>query len=500
MALQDLTGNSRNKKFEGGVGGGASPVIYGGPEPVDYGEDVSAETLKAAVMGIYEKYGRNSKAMRMAKASPEFAALQGAGISVFGTPTARIGPDGKLTGGTTSVEGASEEMKKKAASQYAALEGGSRGRTARTPSTSLTDAISGGAKVTSPAPTENKPRVPESTAQTAQSTSMSALNPPATPTTDTPKVEPATKPNVMETTKGPRLFTTSRDYNDNKPQSEMQKLDESQGANNEAMSRNLAARDRNNRESLRGGASGVTAQDATDLGYGRGLQGQGNRMLDNSDASVKMMRAKERNDLQDEREAMKKEYNSQAQAAGATDDFNRKLAGYQTEKGDAQTAMQTGEVQDRSQFGGTKVYGRETYKGPGGKEFVGNQTSEGFIGLPSADQNKADTFNAKAGKTSMGGMNTGLNKYSGNIVGQSPMPQGKVTADDVRANYAFGGGSGLGGSLVSDGKRSQLEQDTAKYTTGTTEPKGSSEPEAVYNKKKTRSALAYAGPTSQLEN
>ena len=393
MALLDLTGNYKNKEFKGGVGGGASPVVYGGPEPADYGEDVSADTLQAAVMGIYEKYGRSAKGIRMAKASPEYAALQGAGISVFGNPTAKVGADGK-TGGTTTLSGASEETKAKAASQYAALEGGARGRTSRTPSSSLADAVSSGAEVTPPAPTQNKPRVPESTAQTAQSTSMSALNPPATPaptTTETPKVEPATKPNVMETTKGPRLFTSSRDYKANKPESEMQKLNRSQGANNEAMASNMAARDRNNKQSLRGGASGITAQDATDMGYGSGLEGQGNRMLDNSDASVKMMRAEDRNNLQDQREAIKKEYNSQAQSAGATDEFNKKMAGYQTEKGDSEIATQTGEVQDRSQFGGVKVYGSETYKGPGGKEFIGNKTSEGFIGLPSESQNKTDS-------------------------------------------------------------------------------------------------------------
>jgi len=238
MALQDLTGNYRNKEFKGGVGGGASPAVYGGPEPVDYGENVSAETLQAAVMGIYEKYGRSAKGIRMAKASPEYAALQGAGISVFGNPTAKIGADGKLTGGSMSISGASEEMKKKAGSQYAALEGGSRGRTARTPSTSLTDSVNGGAEVTPPAPAQNKPRVPESTAQTAQSTTMDAVNPPATPAnpimgqalmgpnqqnflntttatpaTETPKVQP-TKTPVKETSKGPRL-DTFRDVNPN---------------------------------------------------------------------------------------------------------------------------------------------------------------------------------------------------------------------------------------------------------------------------------------------
>jgi hypothetical protein len=340
-------------------------------------------------MGIYEKYGRSAKGMRMAKASPEYAALKGAGISVFGTPTSNNSGMDSNRKQTTNLENAPDEVRKKASSQYAAIEGGSRGRTPRTGSSALTNVINGGAEVT-PAPTPNTPRVPESTAQTAQSTSMSALNPPATPATDTPKAESPTKPNVMETTKGPRLFTSSRDYNANKPESEMQKLNRSQGANDEAMSQNLAARDKINRQSLRGGASGVTAQDATDMGFGKSLEGQGNRMLDNSDASVKMMNAKARNDLQDEREAMKKEYNSQAQAAAATDEFNKKLAGYQTEKGDSEIATQTGVVQDRSQFGGVKVFGSETYKGPGGKEFVGNKTSEGFIGLPSENQNKID--------------------------------------------------------------------------------------------------------------
>jgi len=212
MALLDLTGNYRNKEFKGGVGGGASPVVYGGPEPFD-GENVSAETMQAAVMGIYEKYGRNAKAMRMAKASPEYAALQGAGISVFGNPTAKVGADGKLTGGTTTLSGASEETKAKAASQYAALEGGGSRRTSRTPSSSLTDAINGGAEVAPPV--QNKPRVPESTAQTAQSTSMGAVNPPPAPTpaTEAPKVEPAKTP-VKETSKGPRL-DTFRDVNPN---------------------------------------------------------------------------------------------------------------------------------------------------------------------------------------------------------------------------------------------------------------------------------------------
>jgi hypothetical protein len=211
MALQDLTGNYRGKKFEGGVGGGATPVVYGGPEPLD--ENVSADTLKASVMGIYEKYGRSAKGIRMAKASPEYAALQGAGISVFGTPTARIGSDGKLTGGTTSLENAPEAAKEKAGSQYAAISGTGRGRTSRTGSSALTNSVNGGAEVTPPAPTQNKPRVPESTAQTAQSTSMDSVNPTPAPAPAVNPLAPApAKTPVKETSKGPRL-DTFRDVN-----------------------------------------------------------------------------------------------------------------------------------------------------------------------------------------------------------------------------------------------------------------------------------------------
>lgn len=495
MALQDLTGNFRGKKFEGGVGGGVSPVTYGGPEPLD--ENVSPETLKASVMGIYEKYGRSAKGIRMAKASPEYAALQGAGISVFGTPTAKVGSDGKLTGGTTSLENAPDGAKGKAASQYAALSGtGGRGRTSRTGSSTLTDSVNGGAEVAPPAPTQNKPRIPESTAQTAQSTSMNAVNPPA-PAPEAPKVEPTTKPNVTETTKGPRLYTSSRDYNANKPESEMQKLDGSQGANNEAMSQNMASRDKINKQSLRGGASGITAGDAYEQGFGN-QPSDPSKMLDNSDAGAKMMRAKARNDLQDEREGMKKEYNSQAVAAGRTDDFNKKLAGYQTEKGDAQTAMQTGEVVDRSQFGGTKVSGRETYKGPGGKEFVGNRTSEGFIGLPSKKQNEADTYNkgmievSDESRRNQDGTDVATaNKY--NI--SSKDPNSAYLGQGSKENFNAGAGDmeATKDNLPSQYQKERLGVDVKKFTTGTATPReGTDLTEAELKKKKSQS---FAGPT-----
>jgi len=275
MAIQDLTGSYRNKSFVGGVQGGSkSPEYYVGPEPE---EQASAETLKAAVMGIYEKYGRNAKGMRMAKASPEYAALQGAGISVFGTPTAKVGNNGKLEGGTTTLENASQETKTNAASQYAALEGGSRRGTARTPSSSLTDAINSGSEVAPTSPIQNKPRVPESTAQTAQSTSMSAANPPTT------EVEPA-KTSTQETSKGPRLDTY---------RGPMEPKYDQAGAD-EATARQEAANA---------------------------------AMYLTRDAGERMALAKERNNAQDAREEIKRRYNEESELLARRQSVNENMFG-----------------------------------------------------------------------------------------------------------------------------------------------------------------------------
>lgn len=195
MALLDLTGNYRNKEFEGGVGGGASP-IYSGPEP-DYGEDVSAETLQAAVWGIYEKYGRSQKGIRMAKASPEYAALQGAGIGVFGN-------------NKTSFTNASEEAKAKAGSQYSALQG--RGNRSRTSATTPTARTTGGAEAT---PTNNQPRVPQTEPIGAGdvkpdagiATPIGPVKPDAGTETPPPTPPAPTRTPVKETSKGPRLDT-----------------------------------------------------------------------------------------------------------------------------------------------------------------------------------------------------------------------------------------------------------------------------------------------------
>jgi hypothetical protein len=178
---------------------------------------------------------------------------------------------------------------------------------------------------------------------------------------------------VNETTKGPRLDTdrgqkpdtgTTRDYLRTRGQTAQQGVDAEyfgpKGGNSD-MQKNLAARDKINRESLRGGASGI--------------RDESGRMLDNSDASVKMGRAEARNLLQDEREAINKEYNSKSAAAYRQDEQDRKMAGYQTQKGDTEIEQRTGEVQDRSIYdtpinqalGQGKVKGREiVYSGKDG--------------------------------------------------------------------------------------------------------------------------------------
>ena len=350
MALQDLTGNYRGKKFEGGVGGGASPVTYGGPEPLD-GENVSAETMQASVMGIYEKYGRNAKAMRMAKASPEYAALQGAGISVFGTPTSRIERDSGTTDangdfvpgkervvGSTNLENSSPEKKAKAAAQYAALSGtGGRGRTSRTGSSAITDAVNGGAEVTPPAPTQNKPRVPESTAQTAQSTSMDSVNP--TPAPEAPKVEPERTTPTQETTKGPRLDTyrgpTPKEATGNagtfKGGQDARAAEDASRA--EAMSPQAKMQRSNDYRKQQGmdevdfaGREPKYDQDGINDANGR-RDNAVNAMSRTRDAGERMDLAKEVNRAQDDREKIKKGFNDESQRLGAEEAKNTTLYG-----------------------------------------------------------------------------------------------------------------------------------------------------------------------------
>lgn len=497
MALSDLTGIYRNKKFEGGVGGGAQQT-YGGPEPVEGGEDASADTLHAAVMGIYEKYGRSAKGIRMAKASPEYAALKGAGISVFGTPNATIGQDGKLTGGTMSISGASEEMKKKAASQYAALQGGSRGRTARTAASAISDAITSGAEVTPPNPTQNKPRVPESTPQTAQGTSMTALNP------QVQESQESSKPTIKETTKGPRLdttrqrdvFTNSRDYNENRPKTEMEKISDGYEDRQAQDNADMNARDRIALRASRPGKSGITVGEAIRLGHGKGMEDRDpNEELDSSDAAVKTINARAQQDAMADYWKRKKDLGNQIQQADKIDKSNLMRYKNQTARGDADIASQTGELVDRSQFGEEKVSKRETYN-KNGREWVKNTTDKGQIGLPSKNQNEADTYNRgfyevstydRRADEGTGENGTAVyNAYEFGTKGEGLLGQG--SKDDYKRDASMGSTK----EVLPQIQKDRFSKDVTKFTTGKSDPaEGSNLTEEEYRKKK---AAQFTGP------
>ena len=167
---------------------------------------------------------------------------------------------------------------------------------------------------------------------------------------------------------GPRIYTSSRDYNANKPQSNMQKLDAAF-----------------NKE---GGGAGKLKENQSQVDS---IHSDFKKKGDYS-AEASMARQAQLNQAQDEREQIKMAYDKEAAAADREDKLANMKAGWQTERGDIEETSRTGKVVDRSQFGGVKVYGQETYASQkmGGKEMVGNRTSEGYIGLLSENQNKAD--------------------------------------------------------------------------------------------------------------
>lgn len=496
--LQDLTGSFKNRNFESGVAY-ADDAEYAGPEP---DAAATAKSLVARVQGIYNRYGRNERAKRLAMASDEYSALKAAGINVFGTPTAKTETDRKgntrLTGGTANVESASQDSLKIASEQANALKL-TRPRKSMLPA--VTDSV---VQPSSAVSTEN--RKPSTTAETANATTLpqdAAITPQAKAETQDKgstipeeKKQTETQAIPQQTTKGTRL-TTTRDYNLTKDSPDASQVSfPFQNYNN-----NLAQFDKINRSSLRGGDSGITAGDAKKSGFVAGMDNlDDSNQLNNADASVKMMRAAARNTLQDERESMKRKYNDEVSSAARQDQQNNRVAGYQTESGDSQIAMQTGEVQDRSQFGGTKVYGRETYKGPGGKEFVGNKTSEGFIGLPSKNQNEADAYNKgmievpdNSRRNQNGADVATANKY--NISSQNPNSAylGQGTKDNYETNAGEIGN--VKDSLPSNYQKKRFGEDVKKYTTGNARPaEDSNLTDAEYKKKKS----GYVGPSPKV--
>lgn len=424
------------------------PSGYEGPGKyaTPSGDALSGAYAVARAKAIYEAHGRNGNAIARMRMDPSYAAARAAGIQLpgDGMKGTRDGNNKLLGGGTgggLQDVGAMYRANVSGSDAVAsAFYTGSKGQA--NPYTGPTSEVGGssptGAQVEVPQGSGSGQGV-QSDAPKAATGSGTQIPDALTKFGEEPKPQANTQANtqeqkstpVNETTKGPRLDTdrgqkpntgTTRDYLKTRGQTAQQGVDAEyfgpKGGNSKMQS-NMAARDKINRESLRGGASGITDANG--------------RMLDNSDASVKMGRAEARNLLQDEREAINKEYNSKSVAAYNQDEQDRKMAGYQTQKGDTEIEQRTGEVQDRSIYGTAEeralgqgnVKGREiVYSGKAGsrspdtgplgggekemvKNTVGNAgtyiptgngafryqpAADSVIILPSATQNKRDAM------------------------------------------------------------------------------------------------------------
>jgi len=414
------------------------PSGYEGPGKyaTPSGDALSGAYAVARAKAIYEAHGRNANAIARMRMDPSYAAARAAGVQLpgdglNGTNTlSQMDANRKIVGGGTG--GGLQDV----GAMYRSATGAGPVATAFYGSnnpysgpTSEVGASPTGAQVESPKGSGSEVTTGSGTQIPDALTKFGEETKPQANTQTNPQEQKSTP--VNETTKGQRLDTdrgqkpdtgTTRDYLKTRGKTAQQGVDgEYFGPNggDSKMQTNMAARDRLNRDSLRGGASGITDENG--------------RMLDNSDASVKMGRAEARNLLQDEREAINKEYNSKSAAAYRQDEQDRRMAGYQTQKGDTEIEQRTGEVQDRSIYGSQKdqalgqgkVKGREivyfgkdgsrgTDTGPlggGEKEMVkntvgnagtylnnGNGTfryepaKDSVIIFPSATQNKKDVM------------------------------------------------------------------------------------------------------------
>lgn len=461
------------------------PSGYEGPGKyaTPSGDALTGAYAVARARAIYEAHGRNANAIARMRMDPSYAAARAAGVQLpgDGMKGTRDG-NGKLLGGGTG--GGLQDVgamyrSATSAGPVATVTYGGNGKAIDPYS------YSGPTSEVSPSPTGAQVEANQGNGS-GQGAPSGTQIPDAIPKFgEEPKQQPPAQEQkttpVNETTKGPRLDTdrgqkpdtgTTRDYLRTRGQTAQQGVDaEYFGPNggDSRMQTNMAARDRLNRDSLRGGASGITDENG--------------RMLDNSDASVKMGRAEARNLLQDEREAINKEYNSKSAAAYRQDEQNRKMAGYQTQKGDTEIEQRTGEVQDRSIYdtpvnqtlGQGKVKGREivyfgkdgsrgTDTGPlggGEKEMVkntvgnagtyldnGNGTfryepaKDSVMIFPSATQNKRDVMtptDARMGAKPEASASTMSDKEK--YVGGSP------TTETTDSQYRRGAGAFAGAPM-----------------------------------------------------
>ena len=396
------------------------PSGYEGPGKyaTPSGDALSGAYAVARARAIYEAHGRNANAIARMRMDPSYAAARAAGVQLpgDGMKGTRDG-NGKLIGGGTG--GGLQDV----GAMYRSGTGAGRvaeaffsdgvERNQTNPYSGPTSEVNGssakGAQVEAPQGNGSGQGAPSGT-QIPDAIPKFGEEPKQQP----PAQEQKTTP-VKETTKGPRLDTsrgqktdtgTTRDYLRTR-KTNQQSVDaeyNAEGGNREKMNANLDQRDQIWRDTE-----------------------------DETDAAKKMARGQALEQLRAEREAINKDYNNKSAAAYRKDERDRKMAGYQTERGDTEIEQRTGEVQDRSIYdtpvnqalGQGKVKGREivyfgkdgsrgTDTGPlggGEKEMVkntvgnagtyldnGNGTfryepaKDSVIILPSATQNKRDVM------------------------------------------------------------------------------------------------------------
>lgn len=420
-------GPTKMDVMESGKSDSDSPFGYAGPGiyPSPEGDALMGKVAEARLKGIYEAYGRGPNAVARMRLDPAYGAARAAGIQLPGDgmrgtrKTTDRGPaawDDK--GNIYYPNDKSDELigGGSASTRYrnagAAMRGSGEAKpVSETAFAGPTSQTTKGPRIDTSRDAGNAPSAPAQPSG-GQDSPPKPISDPTAPATPASRESPA-RPPTVESTKGPRITT-----------------DRSQPSRND------------------------------DLGTTRGATNDEDRRV----AEISMRpEAKDPNASQADRESAKMDYDKAVQSEARKDPF----AKYRTEAGDTEIAQRTGEVQDRSRYGEDRVMGRQTYTSKSGKEMIGNQMqrpdgSTYFVGLPSADQNKADSFNRNVGPN--------FNQYNNY---ESTPKNYKASAEDIRANYAFGGGSGPGGTLVASNEdglvgrnRSEFNKDVATFSAG----------------------------------
>jgi hypothetical protein len=364
---------------------GQEPFGYSGPGvyPTVEGDELMGRVAEARAKGIYEAHGRNANAIARMKLDPSYAYARAAGIQLPGDGMKGTSKSASLAGGQSDelIGGGRRSTRYRDAG--AAMRGGGEAKSfsesayagpninqttkgGRIDTARDTRDIPGG--MSAPNNPNNQtldsiPVSPSGSTSPDQGAPPKPISDPTAPATPNSPQSPS-KPPTVESSKGPRLTTRSE------PQQQ-------------------------------------------DKGTSRGSLADEDRRI----AEINMRpEAKDPNASQEKRERAKMDYDKAVQAEAGKDPY----AKYRTERGDTEVAQRTGEVQDRSRYGGDRVMGRELYNS-GGKEMVGNkmQRQDGstyFVGLPSENQNRADAFNSRTS----GGPDGMIRGKTGVVAGDSP--------------------------------------------------------------------------------